>query len=389
VTEPATPAPLEPGATGTAGGDDQGAFLRLLAHELRNYIAPMHNAMHLLRLKSRTDPTLGAVIDIVERQLTAMSAAVDAVSEADRVRRGELVLNRTAARVQELVENAVTSAARGHAAQRQRVIVDVTDRSESVDVDAARMTRAVAALIENALRYSGDTSLVRVTTRPSDDALDISVEDSGRGMAPEMRSRALDFGGVPHQPGHGLGLGLPLAATVIQAHGGTLALETSPSGGLRAVIRIPVLGARPAGARDTTTSNEQRFSGATAGRRVLLADDSAAVRTSLSDLLTEMGHDVRCAADGAEAVAVAEDWRPEFVLLDIHMPKLNGFEAARKLRKSYPPSEMQLVMMSGDDLDDVVRQGARRAGFDHCIDKGLAIGELSRILAQGVGNAPV
>jgi CheY-like chemotaxis protein len=117
-----------------------------------------------------------------------------------------------------------------------------------------------------------------------------------------------------------------------------------------------------------------------APRRILIADDSAAVRDSLARLLEDMGHQVRGAQDGAEAVELAQRWRPDFVLLDIHMPKLNGIMAARALRAQFPSTLMRLVMMSGISLDEETRAGATAAGFDHCIDKISALEGLEKLL---------
>jgi len=206
-------------------------------------------------------------------------------------------------------------------------------------------------------------------------------------MTPAMRDEATEFFAAPHQAGHGLGLGLPLAATIVRLHGGTLSLHAGVDAGTRVRIRLPVSQGTVASAPqnmhgDAPSVASTGSAAAKSGRRVLIADDSAAVRRSLADLLQEMGHEVRAAVDGAQAVTMAQEWEPEFVLLDIHMPRLSGFDAARQLRARYPSSKMQIVMMSGENLDEVVRRGAREAGFDHCIDKGLAIGELTTLLSR-------
>src|SRR5207244_10949938 len=122
------------------------------------------------------------------------------------------------------------------------------------------------------------------------------------------------------------------------------------------------------------------------GRRILIADDSAAVRDSLASLLRDMGHEVRGARDGDEALALASSWQPDFVLLDIHMPKLNGFKVARELRARLPSSRMHLAMMSGDTLDEATLAGASAAGFDTCIAKARAVSEPAKLLAAPPGS---
>ena len=120
-------------------------------------------------------------------------------------------------------------------------------------------------------------------------------------------------------------------------------------------------------------------------RRILVADDNQAVRNSFAAILREMGHDVRLAADGVQTVEVAEAWSPEFVIVDVHMPKIDGYAVARKLRARFSPDQMQLVMMSGTDLDPMTVLGAKQAGFDHCVDKTLAVNGLDALLR---GEAP-
>ncbi|TMH05088.1 MAG: response regulator [Betaproteobacteria bacterium] len=117
-------------------------------------------------------------------------------------------------------------------------------------------------------------------------------------------------------------------------------------------------------------------------RRVLLADDSAAVCDSLSNLLQDLGHDVQSVHDGEQALELAQRWQPDFVLLDIHMPKQNGFMVARALRARFSSEQMKLVMMSGDNLDDAILAGAKAAGFDTCIDKVFAFSELEKLLVS-------
>jgi len=371
----------------TAADAGASAFVRLLAHELRNYIAPMHNAMHLLRLKAKSDATLPPVIDLMERQVKGMIATLEVVSDAERARRGEIVLDRASADLRELLAQALRALPASVAGQASRVNLNLERDVPWLDVDGPRFARALAAVIDNALRYSPGDSTVEVHARRVDAHVDIDVEDHGPGMTPAMRDQATEFFAAPHQAGHGLGLGLPLAATIVRLHGGTLSLHAGVDAGTRVRIRLPVsqgtLASAPQNMHGDAPSVASTGSAAAkSGRRVLIADDSAAVRRSLADLLQEMGHEVRAAVDGAQAVTMAQEWEPEFVLLDIHMPRLSGFDAARQLRARYPSSKMQIVMMSGENLDEVVRRGAREAGFDHCIDKGLAIGELTTLLSR-------
>lgn len=378
-------------------GRDAPEFLRVLGHELRNHIAPIQNAMHLLRLRSRADQTLLPVVEIIERQLTGMIRTLDTVGEADRVSRGRVVLERSPVAVQALVDQALQSVKALIERRSHPVEVIVPADLPLVDVDASRMARVLAIVLDNAARYTPPAKPIRLTAAPVDAGVEIRIRDRGPGMPPEVLSRAFVFFGASHNAGHGLGIGLPLAKALMELHGGALDIESSEAGGTEVTLRLPRVGtgapesgrhtaALTAAERTTRAPAQAPNQAAAPGKfqRVLIADDSAAVRASLADLLQEMGHEVRAAADGAEAVTMAEAWRPDFVLLDIRMPKLNGFEAARRLRAVFPATAMQLVMMSGDDLDDVTRRAAQEAGFDHCVDKGLAIGELTTLLGRGM-----
>lgn len=391
----------EPHSSSTETGPE---FLRVLSHELRNNIAPIQNATHLLRMRSRADASLVPVIEIIERQLSGMLRTLDTLGEADRAHRGQTVLECAPVAVGALVEQAL-QVARASVEKRGRP-VDVMLAADLplANVDGPRIARVLAILLDNAARYTPPGEPITVSAAATDGHIEIRIRDRGAGIPADVLSHVFDFFAAPHQVGHGLGLGLPLAKALVDRHGGELCIGSpAPGGGTEVMVRLPAAGhgdsssgaggatgrVHPAEAADDARNAAagapaQAGDGAarSGGRRVLIADDSAAVRTSLTDLLEEMGHEVRAAGDGAEAVAMAQTWQPEFVLLDIHMPKLNGFDAARRIRGLFPPTVMQLVMMSGDDLDEVVRRGARQAGFDHCVDKGLDIGELATLLRR-------
>src|SRR5581483_10281742 len=202
------------------------------------------------------------------------------------VRRGEMSIERAPASLHDVVARAV-QALPGNA-RRDRIETDVPDTLEPVELDAARMTRVIAGLLDNALRYAPGDSPVRLAAREMPSATEIVIDDAGPGMSAAERERALEFFELPHRPGRGLGLTLPLAAAMTRLHGGSLALEPSPQGGLRVLLRLPRAGSHGATHARSETAAEQDDIAAAAtgtGRRVLLADDSAAVRTSLTDLL--------------------------------------------------------------------------------------------------------
>jgi CheY-like chemotaxis protein len=151
------------------------------------------------------------------------------------------------------------------------------------------------------------------------------------------------------------------------------------------VTTIDEIAGLPRAAAATVSSIERNFT--PAGRRILIADDNSDLRVSFAAILREAGHDVRLAADGSEALQLAEQWRPEFAVLDIHMPGIDGYEVARRLRARFPSRAMCLVMMSGTGLDQATVAGAQNAGFDHCIDKLAAVASLEELLRSGAPSA--
>jgi CheY-like chemotaxis protein len=205
--------------------DERNVTARTLAHELRNVVAPIRNAVQLLRFRGGADPDLAPITDIIERQVGKIARLVDLLDDADRSRRGD-------------------------------------------------------------------------------------VNSAGDGIRRETPSSAAAMN----------------------------------------------------------------------GRHILIVDDNAALLTSLSGVLREAGHEVKTATDGAEALALAQSWKPEFVLVDVHMPRMNGFEVAKQLRLLFPQRDVKLVMMSGSSLDETTLRGAERAGFDHCIDKIHDLATLERLL---------
>jgi CheY-like chemotaxis protein len=230
--------------------------VRLLAHELRNYIAPIVNAVHLIRLRGNSDPELSTLVGMIDRQLAAIIHVLDVAVDADQA-----------------------------AADTPAVILPV----QAVESEVAA--------------------------------------DEPRGNA-TFANR-----------------GKPIAAGA--SHASVRCVEAA----------VP-----------------------STARRILVADDSTAVRDSLTAVLRQRGHDVRLAVDGTEALELAEQWLPEFVILDVHMPTISGYDVARRLRARFTPAVMQLVMMSGTDLDETTLAGAKRAGFDHCIDKTSAPKALAHLL---------
>jgi CheY-like chemotaxis protein len=359
-----------------------GDLLQALAHELRNSIAPVINAVHLIRLRSGKDPEMPGILAIIDRQLAAMTRTLDSVTLAERLSRGDVTLQRQPVDLCAALQSAVQACRPLIDSRRQRVRVVSEPRPMRVDADAKLLQRAIINVIDNAARYGDEGGEIAISVSSSASEGEISIRDSGPGISADMLPRVFDAFGLRSARG-GLGLGLTVARAVCELHGGRIGVQSAGPGS-EFTLRLPLAPAdrasAPSGAGTQATSARH-----VAGRRILVADDNQAVRNSFAAILQEMGHDVRLASDGVQAVEVAEAWSPEFVIVDVHMPKIDGYGVARKLRARFPHGAMQLVMMSGTDLDPTTLQGAKQAGFDHCVDKTLAVQGIDALLR---GHSP-
>jgi CheY-like chemotaxis protein/anti-sigma regulatory factor (Ser/Thr protein kinase) len=364
-----------------------GDNLRALTHELRNSIAPIVNAVHLIRLRTASDPDLQGILSIIERQVAGMTRTLEAVSEADRLARGETTLQRRRVDLASVIQSALSSRKPILESRRQQVRVLSGPRPAWIDADQARLALGIGNIIENASRFSDEGSEITIEIVAGAGEVELRIRDRGRGISAEAMPHVFDAF-ASRQPGRaGLGLGLTIARGVCELHGGRIGVRSEGEGkgsefwmALPHAVQSAERGSAPASPTSREPANEHAPS-----RRILVADDNQAVRNSFAAILQEMGHDVRLAADGMQALEVAETWSPEFVILDVHMPKIDGYAIARKLRARFPPEAMQLVMMSGTDLDQTTLSGAKQAGFDHCVDKTFAVKGLDALLR---GQAP-
>ena len=364
-------------------------LLRALTHELRNSIAPIVNGVHLIRLRSRHDPEVSGILSLIERQISGMTRTLEAVGEADRLARGEVTLQRQRVDLATVIQSALSSRKSSFENRRQRVRIVSGPRPVWIDADQARLAQAIGNILDNAARYSDEGGEITIEVAAGADQVELRIKDQGRGIAPDLVPHVFETFAL-RQPGRsGLGLGLAIARGLCELHGGRIGVRSEGEGkgsefwmALPLAVQSATQATIAAGPAETPSNSTGRGHGA---RRILIADDNQAVRNSFAAILREMGHDVRLAADGVQALEVAETWSPEFVILDVHMPKIDGYSIARKLRARFPPGEMQLVMMSGTDLDQMTLSGAKQAGFDHCVDKTLAVKGLDALLR---GQAP-
>jgi signal transduction histidine kinase/CheY-like chemotaxis protein len=359
-------------------------FLATLAHELRNPLAPIRNALHLLQLKGPADPELVDARDIIDRQLRQMTRLVDDLLDIARISNGKLNLRRERIELAQVVQSALEISrpliiARGH-----ELTVSVPAEPIPLDGDLTRLAQVVSNLLNNAARYTEPGGRIWLTAeRQGSDAV-ISVRDSGIGIAADILPRVFEMFIQAHRPQQqsegGLGIGLTLVKRLVEMHGGTVnAGSNGPGTGSEFVVRLPVALLPPLPAH-SSNGGKQAAAGASS-LRILVVDDNRDSTRSLSRLHQLTGHSVRCGYDGQEAFNLAEEFRPEVALLDIGLPIFSGYEVARRIRENPWGRDMVLIALTGWGQEDD-RRRSHEAGFDHHLVKPIDLATLRERLAS-------
>lgn len=357
-------------------------FLATLAHELRNPLAPMRNALQILRMADGDPVVLAQASDIMERQLRQMVRLVDDLLDVSRITTGKLVLQKARVSLQEVARNALETVRpfielRGHPLDVALPPVDV-----ALYADGARLSQVFANLLHNAAKYSDPGGPISFTAVMEGDDLVVEVVDRGIGivpqMLPEMFGMFMQADQSLERSHAGLGVGLALSKTLVEMHGGRIdAFSAGPGEGSRFTVRLPVA------SRVTGDMSDAGGTGVALTRalRIVLADDNVDFARSMATLLRAQGHDVRLAHDGESAWAVISADVPDIAFLDIGMPRLNGYDLARRIRALPAQVPVKLVAVTGwGQLKD--REQAMAAGFDLHLVKPVDFERVQRILAD-------
>jgi signal transduction histidine kinase len=369
-------------------------FLAMLAHELRNPLAPIRNAVYLMKLKQLPDAQLALSRDIIERQLAQLTRLVDDLLDVSRITRGQITLTRTVISLGEIVARAVETVEPAIQASQHRLEVEVSDPALLIHGDGMRLTQALGNLLANAAKYTENGGSISLRAGQRADQVQIAVRDSGIGIPPEALPRIFDlFTQLDQRVGlaqSGLGIGLALVRRLVEMHGGSVAAHSEgPGRGSEFLIRLPLSAQQRSEAPEPIEAGAPSDPPPRARRRVLVADDNADALASLATLLTLHGHEVFRATDGAAAVEVAQRCQPDVALLDIGMPRLDGYEVARRIRAEPWGRHMQLVAVTGWGQESD-RQRTRASGFDGHLTKPVDQQTLDQLLSdvQAVAGTP-
>jgi signal transduction histidine kinase len=352
-------------------------FLAILAHELRNPLAPIRNAVEIMRRRPIEDPQLTWARDLVERQLGHLARLVDDLLDVSRITRGAITLAREPVLVATVVTRAIETVQPLIARQTHELVVDMPDPTLEVEGDLTRLTQALSNLLNNAVKYTEAGGQIKVGVTRLGETAEIRVQDSGLGISPELLPRLFNLfiqaDATTHRAQGGLGIGLALVRRLVEMHGGSVsAYSSGVNCGSEFVIRLPLMVRRVSRRAAMSTSTERR---PLVPRRILVADDNADSLESLALLLRCDGHEVYTAADGQEALEQAALCRPEIALLDIGMPKFDGVQVGRKIRAEAWGHAVTLIALTGWG-QDTDRKRTQAAGFDAHLVKPLDLSAL-------------
>ena len=363
-------------------------FLAMLAHELRNPLAPIRTAVQLLRLKELTEPHRQRARDVIERQVEHLVNLIDDLLDVSRITRGMITLQLEPVLVGAIVARAVETARPAIDAHKHALELDLPEELISVEGDKTRLVQVIANILHNAAKFMDPGGRIRLSVRREGQYALISIADTGIGIAPDLLPKIFELFTQVHAKSEraqgGLGIGLALVRRLTEMHGGTVTAHSDGAGrGSTFSVRLPVMVTQIAGLvhpkRDTGTIPR------VASQRILVADDNRDAAEALSLQLQLAGHDVRTAHDGIEALTVAKTFDPDIVLLDIGMPKMDGYEVARQLRLQPGSRRVALIALTGWGQQQD-RDRTADAGFDAHLVKPVAEAQLFRALTLAVDD---
>lgn len=360
-------------------------FLALLGHELRNPLAPIRNAVQVMKLLRLTDARLQWARDVIDRQMGQMVRLVDDLLDVSRISHGQITLKTEPIELAEVIQRAIEISrplleSRGH-----QWTISLPSEPIWLQADMVRLAQVVANLLNNAGKYTPDQGQIRLTAEQQGQEIMLRVSDNGVGIAPDMLPRVFDLfvqaANVLDRSEGGLGIGLTLVKRLVELHGGRIEAHSAGVGqGSEFIVHLPVV---PTTVGTTNNGDSHMATPAPAPaavRRILAVDDNVDAAATLALWLRTQGHEVRIAHDGLAALHEAEAFRPEVILLDIGLPQMDGYEVARRLREQLGMKSTLLIALTGYGKEED-RRRSRAAGFDVHLVKPADLAQLRSLLA--------
>ena len=357
-------------------------FLAMLGHELRNPLAPVMNAVEMIRLRAGDNPEVERARIVIERQVSHMARLVDDLLDVSRITRGVVELRREPVNLTAIVESALNSCRTMFEISRHELTASLPVEPCWIEGDVTRLEQVVVNLISNATKYTPPGGHIWVGLEREGDWTELCVRDNGRGIPAEKLPHIFELfmqvdTTIDRSMG-GLGIGLTVVRNLVQLHGGKVTASSKGTDqGSEFIVRLPLL---PRAQTEAIALPSSACSD-TARLRVLIVEDNVDSAETLAELIEIWGHEVRIVHHGAAAMAVAAEFLPEVVLLDIGLPGISGYEVAGMLRQQPDLEETLLVALTGYGQEDD-RRKAMSAGFDLHLTKPVNPDQLQRILAQ-------
>jgi signal transduction histidine kinase len=358
-------------------------FLAMLAHELRNPLTPIRNAAQIVQRSEATDEAVRHACEMMERQVNQMARLIDDLLDISRINRGKIELRRERVELGPVIKHAVEAVRPLTQERQQELILKLPPEAIYLDADSTRLAQIVGNLLNNASKFTDKGGRIIIAAEEIGNEVTIRVADTGIGIAKDELHRIFDlFAQIDtslERSQNGLGIGLTLVKTLSEMHGGNVAVDSAGLGrGSEFVVSLPVANKN---SRPLTAQKSADRLPATQKHRILVVDDNRDAATSLAALLKIVGQETHIAFDGMEAVAAAELIRPEVVVMDIGLPKLNGYEAARQIRQQSWGAELVLIALTGWGQDED-RRKSTEAGFSGHLVKPVDVAALLKMISE-------
>jgi PAS domain S-box-containing protein len=358
-------------------------FLATLSHELRNPLAPIRNAVQILLLAELEVPNAKWATNVIDRQVRQMTRLVDDLLEVSRITTGKLEIRRETLELAAVIREAVETSQPLIEQGGHQLTVDLPPQPVMVNADMIRLAQVFSNLLNNAAKYTEAGGQISIRLETIETSAVVSIKDSGTGISAEMLPHIFEMfmqvdRNVPRSKG-GLGIGLTLVRRLVEMHGGSIeARSAGPGQGSAFVVRLPILAIESAVAERPPLAPPTPDG---TSLRILVVDDNEDGAISLGQMLQIMGHEVRVAHDGLAGIEVAEDFRPQVILLDIGMPKLDGYDACRRIRELPWGQSTVLIALTGWGQEED-RRRTTAAGFDRHLVKPVDCNTLLKVLAE-------
>ena len=357
-------------------------FVALLAHEMRNPLAPISNAVEILRSFSNAEPKFQTSLNIIGREVQQMARMLEDLLDVSRLTRNRLALRKQPLELTQIIGEAIETSQPYLDEKHHRLQVDLPDDPLWVEADRARLEQVFSNLLINAAKFTREGGAIRIAAEREQGQVVVSVSDDGVGMSNELLRRAFEMfsQGERTTEGGGLGIGLTLVKNLVDLHGGSVQAHSEGiNRGSVFIVRLPLMTQAPLPA-EAQAQAEAEPRPAQEHKKLLIVDDNKMQATSLSMLMELDGHEVKTANDGPEALAVLADFVPDYAIIDIGLPHgMSGYDVARQIREQPRFAKAVLIAQTGWGRDED-RERSRAAGFDYHLVKPIDHERLHRIL---------